>query len=210
MSPAAESSGWVVVLPVKGGPEAKTRLSSPGVIDASRLALAFAADLMTAVRGTPEVLGVVVVSSDAMSRQALAGGGTILSEDPGTGLNAAAVAGITAARRARPAAGVVVMLADLPCVTPADVSQALTAAAGHSRSFIRDAQGTGTTLIALASGVVAEPLFGAFSAARHLAAGFAELALAADARIRLDVDTPEDLAIAVMLGVGAKTTALLS
>lgn len=203
------NTGWVVVLPVKGGAEAKTRLASPGVVDGGALAIAFARDLIGAVRDVPEVRAVVVVSSDPPSRQVLAADGATLETDPGQGLNRAAVAGLAAARDAHPNAGVVVMLADLPCVTAADVSEVLVAAGQHSRSFVRDAEGTGTTLIAVAPGVLAEPLFGPGSAARHAAAGFVELALPGDARIRLDVDTPADLAIAVMVGVGPHTRTVL-
>jgi 2-phospho-L-lactate guanylyltransferase len=209
VSAVSLAAGWVVVLPVKGGPEAKTRLASPGVVDGGALALAFARDLLGAVRAVPDVLGVIVVSSDAAAREILGSDGASLAADPGQGLNQAAVVGITAARDAHPNAGVVVMLADLPCVTAAEVSTALAAAGAQQRSFVRDAEGTGTTLIAVAPGVSAEPLFGSLSAARHAAAGFVEITLPADARIRLDVDTPEDLAVAVMVGVGPHARAAL-
>ena len=209
MNAGSMNAGWVVVLPVKGGGGAKTRLGSPGVADGGALALAFARDLLGAVRQVPEVLAVIVVSSDAMVREVLGADGANLMSDPGHGLNQAALAGMAAARDAHPNTGVVVMLADLPCVTAHEVSAVFAAATGRSRSFLRDAEGTGTTLIAVAPGVVAEPLFGPMSAARHAAAGFVELTLPADARIRLDVDTPEDLAVAVMVGVGPHTRAAL-
>jgi 2-phospho-L-lactate guanylyltransferase len=197
------------VLPVKGGIEAKTRLGSPGGADGGALALAFARDLLGAVLAVPEALGVIVVSSNVAVRDLLRADGATLVTDPGRGLNQAVLAGMAAARDAHPNAGVVVMLADLPCVTAHEVSAAFAAASGPSRSFLRDAEGTGTTLIAVAPGVTAEPLFGPMSAARHAAAGFVELTLPADARIRLDVDTPEDLAVAVMVGVGPHTRAAL-
>ena len=208
------AAGWVVVLPVKGGAEAKTRLASPGVADEGALAIAFARDLLGSVRQVPEVLAVIVVSADALVREVLGVDGANLIADPGHGLNRAAEAGIVAGRAAHPNAGVVVMLADLPCVTPADVTQALAAAAAHQRSFVRDAEGTGTTVVAVAAGVEVEPLFGPFfgpsSATKHAAAGFVECLLPLDSRIRLDVDTPADLAAAVSVGVGPHTQAALS
>lgn len=210
MSPAAESSGWVVVLPVKGGPEAKTRLVSPGVIDGGALAIAFARDLLGAVLSASDVVKVIVVSSDAMSRDALAADGVTLEPDPGRGLNPAALAGIAAARAAQPDAGVLVMLADLPCVTAGDVNGVLLAAACHQRAFVRDSQGSGTTLVALSPGAPAVTFFGAGSAELHAAAGFVEVTLPEGSRIRLDIDTPEDLATAVRLGAGPHTRAVLA
>ncbi|BDZ55007.1 hypothetical protein GCM10025870_20800 [Agromyces marinus] len=73
-----------------------------------------------------------------------------------------------------------------------------------------DAEGTGTTLATAAPGTGFAAHFGADSAARHRAAGFADLlALHPDAirpGMRRDVDTVAELRDAVALGVGPRTT----
>jgi 2-phospho-L-lactate guanylyltransferase len=69
-----------------------------------------------------------------------------------------------------------------------------------------DRAGTGTTLLAAAPGAALTPAYGAGSRAVHLASGAVELPGAAG--LRLDVDTPDDLAAALLLGVGAATAAV--
>ncbi len=75
MNAGSMNAGWVVMLPVKGGVKAKTRLGSLGVADGGALAFAFARDLQGAVLAATEALGVIVVSSDAMVRVVLGADG---------------------------------------------------------------------------------------------------------------------------------------
>jgi len=97
----------------------------------------------------------------------------------------------------------------LPALRPGELVVALTAAA-DSRSFVPDAEGTGTTLYAAPPGAAFEPLFGPESRARHLAAGLAELDLPGLPGLRRDVDTVEELRAAAELGVGPRTRVLLA
>jgi 2-phospho-L-lactate guanylyltransferase len=66
-----------------------------------------------------------------------------------------------------------------------------------------DSAGTGTTLLAAAPGIALAPEYGLSSRATHLRSGAVELPGAPG--LRLDVDTPDDLAEALRLGVGEAT-----
>ena len=189
---------WRVVVPFKGAPSSKSRLAAR-LDDLSRhaLALAFLQDVVAAVRATPGVDGVTLVSSEPglatlfPDAQGLAPVG--LTPDPRRGLNGAVAHGIRVARTADPAARVAALLGDLPELTAGELGDALGAATGHPLAYVTDAAGTGTSLITLAPGAVAEPSFGAGSAAAHAAAGFMLLDVPATSGLRRDVDAPDDV-----------------
>jgi 2-phospho-L-lactate guanylyltransferase len=150
-----------------------------------------------------------VVTSDAgVATRARRLGATVVP-DPGEGLDAAVGAGRDAAVGATPGAPVAVLLGDLPALRADDLVAALEAAARHTRSVVPDAAGTGTVLLTSLDGERLLPSFGAGSAARHEAAGYARLDLDLP-RLRRDVDDDADLAVALSLGVGPATAAVLS
>lgn len=193
---------WTVVIPVKAPAAGKTRLS-PALADDARalLARAFALDTIAAALAAASVERVIVVGDDA----SLADGAEFLAEPLGAerGLLPAIRHGIAHARAARPVA-VAVLLGDLPGLHPDELDAALEAAARHPLGFVRDADGTGTTLATAASGVPFEPRFGPGSAARHVAAGFVELEASAPGLTR-DVDTVDGLEAVLHHGVGDHT-----
>ena len=82
-------------------------------------------------------------------------------------------------------------------------------ASAHERSFVADADGTGTTLLAALPGVALDPQFGSGSAAAHELAGHVRLAVVATSTVRRDVDVPDDLVEVQRLGVGPATRAVL-
>jgi 2-phospho-L-lactate guanylyltransferase len=201
---------WSVVLPVKRTEVAKSRLDAVPAPLRRRLALAFAIDTLTAVVGCPDVaLPVVVTDDPEAARQAGSLGALVVADRPGNGLNPALRYGAEQARRARPDAGVVLLSADLPALRTADLGRVLTHAAQHRGSFVADASGLGTTLLAASDGRPT-PLFGRRSRARHRAAGLVELTLADVASVRRDVDDAVDLWDALRLGVGPATRAVLA
>jgi 2-phospho-L-lactate guanylyltransferase len=122
------------------------------------------------------------------------------------GLNAALAEAAEHAATSWPADGVVALVGDLPALRPAELAAALDAAAGHDRSFVPDAAGTGTTMLAVRPGTALQPAFGPGSAARH---GAAAVALDAGAGLRHDVDTAADLLAATDVGLGPATAAEL-
>jgi 2-phospho-L-lactate guanylyltransferase len=75
------------------------------------------------------------------------------------------------------------------------------------RSFVRDVDGSGTTLLAAGPGSPLRPLFGPGSAQLHLDSGARELD--AGTSLRCDVDSAADLHRCLQLGVGARTAQLV-
>lgn len=202
---------WQVVLPVKGGPAAKSRLATPSPGRAS-LARALALDCLAAVLACPPVDAVLVVSADPVVLGEAEGmGARGLREHPSrSGLNAAVAQALARARRGP----VAVLLADLPCLRPADLHSALVACSqaledGAAAVVVPDASGTGTVLLAALEPTSLSPAFGPSSAAAHEGGGAVRLDLDLP-RLRRDVDTPDDLAEALLLGVGPTTEAALS
>ena len=194
---------WTVVIPVKGAPAAKSRLA-PAVPDDARavLARAFALDTIAAALGATSVVRVLVVGDDP----SLAGAAEFVSEPTGAerGLLPAVRHGIAHAR-ADGSGAVAVLLGDLPAQRPEELDAALAAAARHPLAFVRDADGTGTTLATAMPGVPFEPRFGPESATRHAAAGFAELAASDLPGLTRDVDTVDGLETVLHHGVGDHT-----
>lgn len=199
---------WSVVVPAKRLALAKTRLGSP----ASRrenapahadLVLALLGDTLAAALASPVVGAVWLVTDDPRAARVGTSLGTrVVPDRPGAGLNAALAHG---ARVAGPGP-VAALHSDLPALRPGELTDALTAASGHLRSFVPDADGSGTTLLAVTTGELT-PAFGPGSAAGHAAGG--AVLLAGDwPGLRRDVDTAEHLAVALALGTGPRTAAI--
>jgi 2-phospho-L-lactate/phosphoenolpyruvate guanylyltransferase len=204
-STADPTGAWTVVVPVKGAPAAKSRLA-PTVPDDARavLARAFALDTIAAAVGARSVGRVLVVGDDP----SLAGDAEFVpeptSEGAERGLLPAVRHGIARAR-ADGSGAVAVLLGDLPGLRSEELDAALAAAARHPLAFVRDADGTGSTLATASPGVPFEPRFGPESAARHAAAGFAELAASDLPGLTRDVDTVDGLETVLHHGVGDHT-----
>lgn len=201
-------AGWTVILPLKGGPTAKSRLGAPPL-----LATAIALDCLDAVLAADEVVSVVVVTPDPqLAALATTAGAEVRPEaTPGAGLLAAVRDGLTGIGGA-----CAVLLADLPALRSVDLSTALVRAGERLAQvppppmvFVPDAEGTGTVLLTALTADAMRPEFGADSAAAHQAAGAVRLDLDLP-RLRRDVDTPADLQTAVELGVGPRTRSVLA
>lgn len=194
---------WTVVIPVKAPSGAKSRLSR-GLPPGARAALAraFALDTIAAALAATSVGRVIVVGDD----RSLAGGAEFVPEptEPPRSLTKAIAWGIASARSDTPGP-VAALLGDLPALRPEELDRALAAAWRLPLAFVRDGDGTGTTLATATADVAFEPRFGPDSAARHLADGFVEIAASDDPGLHRDVDTVEALADALMLGVGPRT-----
>ncbi|MFJ2906932.1 MULTISPECIES: 2-phospho-L-lactate guanylyltransferase [unclassified Streptomyces] len=200
---------WTLVIPLKPLARAKSRLSGTAA-DALRpgLALAFALDTVAAALASPAVGDVAVVTGDALAGRELAAlGADIIADEPGGGLNAALVHAVAVVRASRPDRAVAALNADLPALRPAELNRVLNSAAEFPRAFLADAAGIGTTLLAARPPHALLPEFGADSRARHRTSGAHELGLAGVDSVRQDVDTGEDLRVALSLGVGPRTAA---
>jgi 2-phospho-L-lactate/phosphoenolpyruvate guanylyltransferase len=199
---------WVIALPLKGLARAKTRISLPPRVR-SALALAMALDTAAAVRACPAVAAVWVVCDDQVGSAFEALGCRVLP-DPGAGLNGALVAARDRVLADDPDAAFASLVADLPALRPADLATALTEAVGHPRSFVPDADGTGTTLLAALPGAVYAPAYGRASAESHRRSGAVPLDLPAGSTLRADIDTVADLGRTARGGIGPRTARLLA
>jgi 2-phospho-L-lactate/phosphoenolpyruvate guanylyltransferase len=196
---------WSVVVPAKRLAVAKTRLRPlTGGQGAAHddLVLALLADTVAAALACPVVAEVVVVTDDPAAADVVRRlGARTVADQPDRGLNPALEHGARSA--AHPA--VAALSSDLPALRPAELAAAL-GAAGDGRSFVADADGTGTTLLA-AVGTELRPQFGPGSAEAHLASGAVPLVGSWPGLVR-DVDTEADLGAALALGAGPRTTAV--
>lgn len=210
-----------LVVPVKPLTKAKSRLrgAADGGIGEprahARLAMALLRDTIDAVRATPAVRHLLVVSSDPVVAAELGVFGIDVAPDgPVPGLNPAYERGAALLRARDPATAVGALQADLPALRPDELGEAVDAAlalfaSGARRAFVADAEGTGTTFLLAAPGVVLDPLFGAGSARRHDRSGAHPL-LGEWPGLRRDVDTAADLREAEALGVGEHTSCALA
>ena len=215
---AAETDGsvefrrplWVVVVPVKPSARAKSRLEVDGVGRAD-LARAIALDTLAAATACELVAQVVVVTDDAaLAREAaMIPSLRFVPEGDARGLDAAVAAGVAAidpgGRMPRAA-----LLGDLPALRPADLADALRAAASLPHAVVADAEGTGSTLVTAAPGTEWASSFGDGSFARHVALGCQALEIPDASTLRRDVDTAAQLDAARALGLGPRTAALVS
>jgi 2-phospho-L-lactate guanylyltransferase len=199
--------GVGLIIAVKRLAAAKSRLSSLFEADArERVVLAMLVDTITAARAVPAVGSVTVVTPDPDAARAARELGAEVVADP-TGpdhpdpLNNAILAAY--GQVSGTTSNIVVLQGDLPALRSAELSEALTRAELHRRSFVADRQGTGTAAL-FAFGVPLGPRFGTDSANRHRDSGAVEL-VGPWPGLRCDIDTPEDLAEARALGVGAAT-----
>jgi 2-phospho-L-lactate guanylyltransferase len=196
-----------VVVPVKRLALAKSRLAAHGDVQRAALALAFATDVVATALACPGVQRVLVVTDDGTAGRVLrALGATVVPDQPDAGLDAALVHGAAVLRSRDRALSVVALSADLPSARPEHLRAALDAVPPAGRAFVPDAAGSGTTLLAARAPAELRPAYGTGSRARHLGSGAVELDGAPG--LRRDVDTPADLAEALLLGVGPRTAAV--
>jgi 2-phospho-L-lactate/phosphoenolpyruvate guanylyltransferase len=189
---------WTIIVPIKPLPAAKTRLRG-AVPDLAHpdLVLAMAQDTVAAALACRLVSGVLVVCDDERVAAAMAAlGARCVPDVPSLGLNAAIRYG------QRCSSGEVAALtADLPALRPEELEEAL---AEGGRSFVPDAEGTGTVLLI---GRPLDPHFGAGSAEAHERSGARRLDKSWPG-LRRDIDTPADLARGRDIGLGRHTAGI--
>ena len=197
---------WIVVIPVKGTDDAKSRLGDS--VHRPAIALAIALDTATAALAAPSVIGVLVVTSAAAAPHFDELDVLVVVEDEPAGLPAAIANGLELATElGAPGRGTAVLLGDLPALTADELEAALVSATGHPLAMVADAEGSGSVLVTAADGAVHATAFGAGSHAAHLAAGYAELPVPVTSGLRNDVDTEEQLR-ALRPRLGPHTAAL--
>lgn len=205
---------WTVVLAVKPLAVGKSRLR--GALDGvrhERLVMALTLDTVSAVLSCAEVGRAIVVTDDGVIAEAVRTiGAEPIPDRPRAGLNAAFAHGAALSN-----GWTAVLAADLPALRSTELAAVLCIAQGGptargrpsaTRSFVADAAGCGTVLLAAPPGVLLDPRFGPESATAHAASGARRLA-GCWPGLRRDVDTPADLAVAAELGLGRHTAELV-
>jgi 2-phospho-L-lactate guanylyltransferase len=207
-SPAGDQADVGVIIAVKRLGAAKTRLA-PVLSAAGRenIVLAMLVDTIGAASAVAAVRAITIVTPDEVAAGVARGLGAQVVTDPtpehhpdplnNAILHAASVVGATTPN-------IVVLQGDLPALQTHELAAAIAAARRLRRSFVADRQGTGTAAL-FAFGVPPDPLFGPNSARRHTDSGAVELTEAWPG-LRCDIDTAEDLSVAMRLGVGHATT----
>lgn len=207
----ARTARWSVVVPLKPLELAKTRLHELPTPLRRALVVGMALDVRDAVLGCCLVEELIVVSRDPRWRTILAGPRMrFLPDSPDDSLNDALRRGAAVCRRGLPDHGIAALTADLPALTSAELGAALGQASADRSSFVPDAAGEGTTLLAARPSSRFNPHYGAVSRLRHRHAGATELGFPRGSGLRQDVDTLDDLADAQAIGVGHHTRAVLA
>ncbi|WP_240193871.1 MULTISPECIES: 2-phospho-L-lactate guanylyltransferase [unclassified Gordonia (in: high G+C Gram-positive bacteria)] len=211
-SAAREST---VVLAVKALGDAKSRLRPlpPAHDDRPALVIAMLTDTLSAVTAA-RPRRVVVVSPDARVHTIASDFGAVTVDEPTARLEGWTALNAALAHGASEFDGPIAYLqADLPAMRPESLQEALDEASDElvhaPAAFVSDRAGTGTAL--LVAGPSFRPLFGVDSAAAHRTAAAVELDPGRTRwpDLRTDIDTPEDLAVARAIGLGAATSELL-
>ena len=217
--PADAARVWALVVPVKATQNAKTRVVTDpeGLIDNAALAAAFAYDTVEAALASDRVQTVYVVTEDLQIAAGVRELGAVVVPEPSTlpfespgfaRLNEAIHSGELAARAAG-SAYIAALTADLPTLTPTELSAVLVDAVRFARSYVADSSGIGTSLLAAGPGTALDPQFGYDSAAAHTAGGAVAIDIPAPT-VRTDVDTLDELSEAAQLGLGRRTAALFA
>ena len=170
-----------VVVPFSG-PTGKRRLAPLPGPERALLAQAMLADVLAACRDLGRT---VVVAPESGRLAAERAGADVVVADPGEGQGAAVAAGLAYADGA-----VLVVNADLPCATTADVRALADALPHDGLALVEAADGT-TNALALATPQLYRPLFGPGSADRFRA--LVEARTQPIANLVADVDTFDDL-----------------
>ncbi len=198
--------GWHVVIPVKGGPGAKSRLRHS--LDDAAVVAAVAHDTLDAAARVVGPGRVVVVTAEPGETAYARAAGHVVVTDPGTGLDDACRAGVEAAHDLG-ATRVAVLLGDHPALTPGELEATLVAGERHASFFVADAEGTGTALVGTTTGRELALAFGPGSAARHAELGHVALEVEAPG-LRHDVDDEDSLRwVLDHLTLGRRTRAAL-
>lgn len=202
------------LVPVKALGLAKSRLAHAlGPDDRATLVLAMLEDTLRAVLATGEIDVTVITADHDVAATSRRCGVRVLADPVATGaddpLNSALRAAADLVRREQPDTRLIALQADLPALRPGELSEALAVASETGFAIVADHTGEGTAAwLHCSPGELSPLLFGPDSARRHIEAGAHPVTTAVPG-LRLDVDTIDDLAGAVRLGVGERTSRAL-
>ena len=186
------------LVPAKALDRAKGRLAALLTEEERRqLALAMLEDVVKALQAVPEIESVAVISPDAEVLDAARALGAEAMEEPASvrGLNQALAHGLSVMSSRSPDA-LLVVLADVPAVKPADIREVLDALDGTRGVAIAPSSAKGTSALALRPPDVIPFRFGEQSFQDHkreAAARKIEHAIVRNEALANDIDEPADL-----------------
>ena len=196
----AAPGSTIAIVPVKRLAEAKQRLSRVLSPDQRRqLVLTMLGDVLGALRQSPGISGILVVSRDSdVANLARSHGARIGIEPDAADLNAAIAYGLDLAHRAG-ATRAVIVPGDVPLATPADFAAVLAAASSRETAVLAPASdGDGSNALLLPLPAPFALAYGPASAQRHQAiarkAGI-RMAIVNSDGLGRDIDTPGDLEV---------------
>jgi 2-phospho-L-lactate guanylyltransferase len=196
---------WTLLIPVKQTAVAKSRLAAFAGPLRAELARAMAMDCVRGALACPVVQAVVVVTDDPASAEFTRAGAIVIPDVPDGGLNPALAYAAERIRLQGFGGAVAALSADLPALRRHELAAALNCCR-EGRRYVSDVSGTGTTMLAAVDGTDLAPQFGRNSATAHRASGAVPIEIAGIDSVRRDVDTPDDLAEAIRLGLGPDTS----
>lgn len=173
--------GWTAIVPIKPPGTRKTRLGTIGPDALLALTERMLAHVLAVLSKHPDIARVMVLSQTAPPRAQWV-------EDCGRGLNAELQAARTALN-----CNLLVLHADLPQVSDADISSLLAIAEGSGAAIAVDRHGTGTNAVAIRLGVPFTFRFGPGSCELHAAQLGGQSDIVHRPGLSHDIDTPEDL-----------------
>lgn len=203
-----------VVIAVRGGPDAKSRLSAR--LDAERreaLVEAMLGDMLAALGQCPGVRRIhVATPTPALARRAARAGAIVILEHGPDDLNGAFTRAQRRIAAANPQATAMLLPGDLPRLEPQEVEACLAAAAPDRLVLAPASADGGTGALVLRADTPLPLAFGAGSCGKHLAAartlGLTTQLVRAPS-LGFDIDRPADLDAFLALGGGNHTGALL-
>lgn len=203
-----------VVIAVRGGPGAKSRLS--GRLDAERreaLVEAMLTDMLAALAGCPAILRTYVTTpTPSLARRAARAGAVVILEHETGDLNAAFDRARRRIAAAAPETTLVLLPGDLPTLDPSELEVCLEATDPDRLVLAPASADGGTGALVLRAGVPLPLAFGPGSLGKHLAAA-RTLGLAAQVvrtpSLGFDIDRPADLDAFLAMGGGGRTADLL-
>jgi 2-phospho-L-lactate guanylyltransferase len=203
---------WALV-PIKRMQHSKSRLS--GVLDPverKALARAMLCDVLAALGRVETLAGILVVTDDADATSiATSCGASVLADPVEAGLNEAVLHGMRHLD-AEGRAGVIVVPADIPFVTPAEFAAVLSAMRYSPVVAVPATRDGGTNILAASPPALLTPAFGRDSFARHVAAAHAfgiEPQILSLNGAGHDIDTAADLDFHDCKGPAKRTRAQL-
>ncbi|MDB5451548.1 MAG: hypothetical protein JWO33_126 [Caulobacteraceae bacterium] len=203
-----------VVIAVRGGPAAKSRLAAVlGPEERATLTALMLHDMLDAVDRAPRVSGVWVVTPTAeLAALARSLGVEVVEQlEPG-GLNAAFRQALAVVGDAAPYDAVALLPGDLPLLEPGDLDAALALAEAHE-VVLAPAMDGGTGALVIRAGATFAPEFGADSFAVHqdqVHRRGLSLAVVDAMSLSRDLDRPEDVAFLLAAAPHGRTALYLS